>query len=248
MQYSVYDFKAFYNGRAGRVVRRTLQERLHEFWPDVKDLRVMGCGYALPYLRMLMEQPAERAFAVIPARHGALHWPYDGRNLVCSAHSNALPIETNSIDRALLIHHLEFSEDLQSDLSEIWRVMKANGRLLVVVPNRAGLWARSDLSPFGQGRPFSMSQVCQVLRESLFVHERSDEALFFPPVERSFILKAAGMWEQTGRKLLPIVAGVHMVEVSKQLYARVGPSSGSKVSARVRGILLPEPATRGTLR
>ena len=38
-------------------------------------------------------------------------------------------------------------------LRECWRVLRDDGRLLVVVPNRLGSWALFDHTPFGQGRP-----------------------------------------------------------------------------------------------
>ncbi len=198
MYRSVYDLRAFYAGKVGRVVRRVLRERIRAFWPDVKSLRVMGCGYASPYLRIFMEE-AERVLALMPAGQGAHHWPANAikseynasqpeKNLVCLAEESELPIETASVDRVLLIHDLEFSEHLKENLGEIWRVLKSNGRLLVIVPNRSGFWARADWSPFGQGTPYSASQIHGYLRDNLFIHERTEEALFVPPVKFSLFL------------------------------------------------------------
>ena len=137
MYSSVYDFKTFYNSKVGRVVRRVLQECIRELWPDVHGLRVMGTGYATPYLRMFKEE-AERVFAMMPAGQGAHHWPHDGMNCVTLSEPSELPIETNSVDRILMIHNLEFAEFLKPSLQEIWRVLKSNGRMIAVVPNRSG--------------------------------------------------------------------------------------------------------------
>ncbi len=243
MYSSVYDFKAFYNSKIGRVVRRLLQERIRELWPDVHDMRVMGTGYATPYLRVFKEE-AERVFAVMSAGMGAHHWPHDDHNCVALAEQSELPIETNSVDRILMVHNVEFAEFLKPSLQEIWRVLKSNGRMIIIVPNRAGLWARADWAPFGQGTPFSLTQLNYALRDNLFALEHCEEALFMPPLKYTPILKAAGMFERFGRSITPIVAGVHMVEVSKQLYATADPSSGSKVTVRGRGIFMPKPVTR----
>jgi len=240
MYESVYDFKAFYNTRLGRIVRRVLQERIRELWPDLNGLSLMGAGYATPYLR-IFRQEAQRVFAVMPAGQGAHDWPHEGPNCVALAEQAELPIETNSIDRALMIHNLEYTEFPKPALHEIWRVLKSNGRLLVVVPNRAGLWARADWSPFGQGTPYSLGQLTHALRENLFVHEHTEEALFVPPLKMSYFLKSSGFFERYGRNILPIVAGVHIVEASKQIYASVDRGSGSTVRVRGRGIFIPKP-------
>lgn len=235
MYVSVYDLKAFYNRKIGRIVRRILCERIKEFWPDTKGLRLMGYGYAAPYLRMY-DEDAERVFGIMPAGQGAHHWPQEAENLIALSEETELPIETNSVDRILMIHGLEFSEFSKAHLQEIWRVLKSNGRLLIVVPNRAGFWARADWSPFGQGTPYSVSQICNHLRDNQFVHERTDEALFMPPVKSSLLMKSAGWFEYLGKNFMPFAAGVHMIEASKQLYANSDQNSGSKVHVRGRGL------------
>jgi SAM-dependent methyltransferase len=245
MYRSAYDLKSFYNGKIGRIVRRILRERIREIWPDMKGLRVVGCGYATPYLRSYMKE-AERVIALMPAAQGVHAWPSgpDEKNLVFLAEESEIPLETNSVDRILLIHDLEFSELLKTNLQEIWRILKSNGRLLIVVPNRAGLWARADWSPFGQGTPYSASQIQNYLRDNLFVHERTEEALFVPPLKYSLFLQSAGLFEWIGIKFLPFVAGVHIVEASKQIYARHEQASGARVTVRGRGFM-PSPAPQG---
>lgn len=236
---SVYDFKAFYNTRVGRVVRRILQARLREIWPDMNGMRLMGCGYALPFLRMYADN-AERVFAFSPHMQGIHAWPPEGPNLAALAEEGALPFENSSIDRILLVHTLEFSEMLGPFMAELWRVLKADGRLLIVVPNRMGLWARADWSPLGQGRPFSVSQLCRYLRDNRFIHEQTEEALFIPPLQSNLLLKVAGTIEKLGKTIIPVAAGVHIVEASKQLYAPV--DRGSKARVKERGVLAPKPA------
>ena len=247
MYRSAYDLKAFYNTKVGRMVRRVLQERIREFWPETHNLRVLGCGYATPYLRMFMEG-SERVFSIMPAAQGAHHWPYspqgDERNLVGLAEGAELPLESNSIDRVLLIHSLEFAEHLQQNLAEIWRVLKSNGRLLVIVPNRSGFWARADWSPFGQGTPYSAAQIIHYLRDNQFTHERTEKALFMPPLKFAPLLKSAGFFENTGRKYFPFGCGVHMVEATKQVYAKAGPGAGAKVTVRRRSFS-PRPVPGG---
>ena len=103
-------------------------------------------------------------------------------------------------------------------LREVWRVLASGGRLLVVVPNRRGLWARMDTTPFGYGRPYSRSQIIQLLRETWFTPTGWSEALFVPPIGRGWFLRFAPAWERTGSTVFTPFAGVHIVEASKQVY------------------------------
>jgi SAM-dependent methyltransferase len=228
------------------VVAKVVRERIREFWPDLKGLRLLGCGYAVPYL-IDFQGEAERVLAAMPAAQGADAWPEDDKNLVCLAEESELPFESNSIDRIILVHDVEFSELLQSNLQEIWRVLKSNGRLLVIVPNRMGLWSRAEWSPFGQGTPYSARQILYYLRDNLFVHERTEEALFMPPLRYPVILKSADFFERIGKKYWPIIPGLHMVEASKQLYAKADPGAGTRVAVRGKSFV-PRPLPQGFTR
>lgn len=238
MYRSVYDIRSFYNSKIGRVVRRILQQRIHEFWPDVKGMRMLGVGYSVPYLRSYILD-SERVFAMMPVQRSVHSWPQatDEKNLVCVAQQTELPFETNSIDRVLIVHDIEFSEQVGYNLQEIWRVLKSNGRLLLIVPNRSGFWSRADWSPFGQGSPYSGAQIHSHLHENLFVHERTEEALFMPPIKFAPFLKTAGFFEEVGKRYFPFGAGVHIVEASKQLYGRIDHGVGARASASLKGVV-----------
>lgn len=241
MYRSIYDLKDFYNSDPGLYVRQILRQHIRNWWPDVKNQRVAGIGFASPYLDMFLDE-SERCFAVMPAGQGVYPWPENGRNLTVLAEESELPLETNSVDKVLLIHSLESAELMRSNFQEIWRVLKSNGRLLVVTPNRLGFWARADWSPYGQGTPYSLDQLRFFLRDNLFVYERHKAALFMPPIRRQLVYRSAETLEKIGPYLMPALAGVHMVEASKQLYAGVDIGGGSKVKVRGRGSFVPSAA------
>jgi SAM-dependent methyltransferase len=240
MYRSVYDLKDFYNCPAGAMVRASLGCHIREWWPDMKGLRVAGIGYAQPYLDMFLGS-ADRCFAVNPAAQGACPWPEGEKNLTVLAEESELPFETNSLDRVLLIHSLEYAELPKSNLQEIWRVLKSNGRLLIVVPNRLGFWARADWSPYGEGTPYSLAQLRWALRDNLFVFERSKPALFALPLRWRIFLQAAEVLEKIGPYLFPAFAGLHMIEASKQLYAGTEVGASSRVRIRGRASLVANP-------
>jgi SAM-dependent methyltransferase len=148
-------------------------------------------------------------------------WPSARPTLTALVEELDLPLADAAVDRLLLVHALEMSHDTEAMLREAWRVLAAGGRLLAVIPNRRGVWARTDTTPFGHGRPYSRSQITALLRETWFTPTSWDEALYVPPIARSWFLRSAVAWERTGATLSAPFAGVHIVEATKQVYRAI---------------------------
>ena len=215
----VIDLNEFYRSRLGQVARRLITRRVRELWPDVHGQSVLGLGYATPYLRAFREE-AERVIAIMPAQQGVMHWPEKDPGLVCLADETELPLPDLCIDRLLLVHAVESSEHLRSMMREAWRVLSDSGRLIVVVPNRRGIWARFEhCSPFGHGHPYSQGQIKRLLRDSLFAPTAQEHALFVPPSQKRIVLQSAQAFERAGNRWFQAVSGVLLIEASKQLYA-----------------------------
>jgi SAM-dependent methyltransferase len=216
MSIDVVDLRNFYGQRLGVVARRLIGRGVRALWRDAKAQRVLGIGYATPYLGLFREE-AERCLAFMPAAQGVMKWPTARPALSALVDENELPLPDSAVDRVMVVHGLEMTNDPAALLREVWRVLASGGRLLVVVPNRRGLWARMDTTPFGHGRPYSRSQINQLLRETWFTPTGWSEALYVPPIERGLFLRSAGAWERTGAKLSAPFAGVHLVEATKQV-------------------------------
>ncbi len=214
----------FYGSPIGQVARRIILSRLSAHWPDVSGGRFLGFGYALPYLWPLAAR-SERVIAAVPAAQIAQPFGIDGRCQTALADEQALPFPDAFFDCVLVVHGLEVAEAQRPTLRELWRVLTSAGRMIVVVPNRASLWAQIETSPFGHGLPFSRSQLDRLLRESLFLPECWDTALFMPPFGFKRTVRTGRGWERIGHRLWPRMAGVHIVEVTKSMYAPapVGP-------------------------
>lgn len=196
------------------MVRRAVRS----VWPDLTGQSLLGLGFATPYLRQFKGE-AERTLAFMPASQGVLHWPPEGPGVVSLVEETELPLPDYSIDRVMLVHGLENSESLRGLLREIWRVLTGDGRLLVVVPNRRGIWARSDRTPLGWGHPYTAAQLSRVLRDNMFIPARTERALYVPPTRSHTLLRSAPAFERMGARFFPTFAGVVMIESGKQLYA-----------------------------
>jgi SAM-dependent methyltransferase len=219
MPSDVVELRDFYRSALGQVARRMIRRAIQRIWPDLNGMRLLGLGYATPFLPALAPD-TERTVALMPASLGVLGWPPSGRNLVVLADEGELPFADYSIDRVLLIHGLETADETRALLKEIWRILAGGGRVLIVAPNRRGIWARLDHTPFGSGRPYTMSQLSRLLREEQFTPIGSDTALFVPPFTRRVMLRSAAAWERIGNRSFPTFAGVLLVEATKQIYAK----------------------------
>ncbi len=216
----VVDLRNFYAHRLGTVARHFVGRGIRKRWTDMAGQRVLGVGYATPYLGLFREE-AERCLAFMPAAQGVVKWPATRPALAALVEDLEMPLADGAVDRVLLVHSLEMSQDANALLREVWRVLAAGGQLLAVVPNRRGLWARMDTTPFGHGRPYSRSQITHLLRETWFTPVAWSEALYVPPIERGWFLRSALAWERTGATLSAPFAGVHIVEATKQVYRAI---------------------------
>lgn len=235
MWLDVVDLRDFYETPLGQVARRLVRRRVRRMWPDTRGMRVLGVGFSTPFLRPFLAE-AERVAAVMPASQGVLPWPPDAPGLVTLCEDTVLPFPDRSFDRVLMVHSLEQCELSRALMREVWRVLTDGGRLIVLVPNRQGLWARFERTPFASGRPYSTAQIKAALREALFTPLQSTGALFMPPVNVSLLHAWAWPLEELGARWFPRVAGVVVVEAAKQIYA--APRDGLR--ARKAYLPLPE--------
>jgi len=220
MQPDVVDLRDFYNRPLGGVARRLLTSRIRTRWRNVQGAQVMGLGFAAPYIGMFRGE-AERLGALMPAAQGALAWPASDQVQTVMVEEAMLPLADASVDRLLGVHCLEGAERIGPLLREMWRVLKPEGRLLLIVPNRRGVWARIDTTPFGHGRPYSRGQLERLLGDALFTPLEWASALFMPPLDRPWLLRWATAFERVGARLWPGFAGVIIVEARKELMGAV---------------------------
>ncbi len=239
MYTDIVDLRAFYLSPLGLAVRNLLRQRLLELWPDVQGQSVLALGYATPLLRPYLTQAAN-IMALMPATQGVVYWPKEGPNRTTLADMLDLPLADNSVDRIIMLHAIEGTENTNALLREVWRVLRSGGRMIAIIPNRRSLWAMSDATPFGAGQPFSHSQIKHILRENNFMPEHSRRALYLPPWQGALWRKVGAFCETWGAALLPNVNGALLVEASKQLYAPIYASRN-----RQKAIRMPQPILQG---
>ena len=243
MYLDVVDLRDFYAAPLGRTVARQLRPVVSGLARIDAGTRVLGLGFATPYLIPMLG--AERVLAFMPAGQGVIDWPANGASATALVDEDSLPLPDMSIDLVILMHALEMSASPHALMAELRRVLTSVGQLIVVVPNRRGPWARFDLSPFGFGRPYSRSQLRELFAQAGFEAEDWASGLHMPPMSWRPLLGAARIFERIGRVCWPAFAGVIVVSAVKRnvqgLTVRVRP----RLSHALRPALQPSIGVSG---
>ena len=229
MHLDVQDLRNFYyRSTLGRAAQAAIRGRLLSVWPEAKGQTVAGFGFAVPLLRPYLAE-ARRVIGLMPGPQGVMPWPAGMPNVTVLTEETLWPIETGHVDKLVLLHGLETSERPGALLDECWRVLGPGGKALFIVPNRSGFWSRSDRTPFGFGRPYTLGQLEAQLKLHHFVPDAHCSALYQPPSHRRFWLRSGPLIERAGIRLPRVMAGgVIMVEATK----RVLPPAGRSVRNR----------------
>lgn len=216
--------KAFYQTPLGQQVRRHLALLIRSHWPTISRQTVLGIGFASPFLGSFRRE-AKCVGCMMPARQGVLVWPANGHCNTLLVEESKWPLADNSVDRLVAVHSLEHARNSSALLREMWRILSPEGTLMIIVPNRIGLWCRTDATPFGYGLPFSRGQLETLLTEALFTPIDWKGALYFPPIDSRPTIKLTSPLEKLGHRLPQLMSGLIVVEARKDVAA---PAAGSR--------------------
>lgn len=235
MRRDVLELRQFYASDLGSAVRAMVERKLKEAWGDTHGQDILAIGYATPFIAPFHAR-SRRVIAAMPAQQGVEVWPADGAILSTLTLEDSLPFPNALFDRILMVHGLEESPDPVALLREVWRVLAPSGRAIITVASRNGLWANTERTPFGHGRPYTRGQLAELMREAELEPSGWTRALYVPPV--GWMARWAEGFEQTGSRLWPGFAGLLLMECTKQTFAVKPRASRAPVRA-ARPALLP---------
>ncbi|KAA6206151.1 MAG: methyltransferase domain-containing protein [Candidatus Tokpelaia sp.] len=240
MPVTLASLKNFYRSPLGKKLAQDCAHGLARLSPPGKEDIIMGLGYTRPYLEKFAG--SSRSLVFIPAaisnpgieppgpaapgnnadkRHSrkqAAPGFVAGPEPVIVEEDYKFPLNDAAVECVLAVHALEFSPNAPIMLRELWRILVPNGRLILIVPNRRGLWAHAEKTPFGHGQPYSRRQLAEILSGNGFDFGEIYEYAHFLPHKtcRSTLFSQA--YEKLAKHFFPYFGGVLMVEAQKRLY------------------------------
>lgn len=181
-------------------------------WPGAYALDV-SCGtgnYALALARrgarVVAVDPSERMLEI--ARSKATR-----ERLSIEFHlgtAEDLPFASDAFDLVTAILMLEFSTSPEKALSEMLRVLKRGGRLVIGVLGRYNLWAiarrfKSLFVPsiWREARFFSRRRLAALLVSAGGHYFQWKSAIYFPPVDSGWLLSRFQAFEGIGQRAFP---------------------------------------------
>ena len=236
----VTNLREFYSSPLGASCDRSISNALSVLWGETNTENMLGLGFTTPWLDRFGVD-AKRVLNFMPAAQGALHWPSQGASSTALVFEEELPLADSSVDLIIMAHLLEHSENPAETLREIWRVLSPNGRLFIIVPNRSGLWARFEHTPFGTGRPFSKGQLTSSLQGAMLTPISWSDALHFPPGKLNKTPRLRLKLETMGRRFWPVFSGVILVEAVKKMYQGI-----PAISRQSRRVFVPVLVPQGS--
>jgi len=232
MQLDILDLTDFYASPLGGLARRLIAQKVRSHWRRAEGETLIALGFGTPYLGSYRGE-VRRLGALMPAHQGALVWPPSGPVNTVLVDEARLPLADNSVDKLLAIHCLELSEQARPLLREMWRVLAPEGRLLLIVPNRMGVWSRREATPFGHGQPYSRAQLERLLQDVFFTPVTWSNALHAFPLRRPLAIRWAPALERFGARMWPRFSGVILVEARKEVAAPIEAGLASRRAPRV---------------
>jgi SAM-dependent methyltransferase len=211
-------FCEFYSTALGQAAGHQIQACIRNLWPDLTGQSLLGIGYTMPYLDFYL-RPSQSILAFVPGQDAVPPWPSSNLNRLALMKNEHLPLPDQCMDFILMIHALEHAHHVPLMLREVWRVLKGNGRLLVIVPNRRSMWAHLDTTPFGYGQPYTMTQLVNLLHNNFFTSVTFRRALYMIPGHSRWMSACQTFLDKSGPLILQKFSGVVCVESIKQICA-----------------------------
>ena len=225
MRMDVVELQNFYSHTdLGKKIAKIINKTLNPLMSSNSCEFIIGFGFTCPFMKPFIRMSSlkvnsPKIITLMPGEQGVIPWPKNKKNVSVLVDETSWPINTSSADIILIAHGLEVSGNQDDLLNEAFRVLDGKGKLILLVPNRTGFWARSDLTPFGFGRPYSISQLSKLLIENKFKILNTNATLLMPPTKKTFLFNSFKFIDQIAAKYTSkVMGGVLVILAKKQIH------------------------------
>ena len=178
--------------------------------PDIFGFHALQLG--LPEFNLLRESRMPNRLIVSPTLHA-------NANVLAQFHE--LPFEAQSVDLCLLPHTLEFTESSHDILREVDRIMRPEGRILIVGFNPWSLygarrmWSAEAMPWCGQF--VSLVRMKDWLSLLGFEPTQGELTCYIPPVESAVWQSRFAFLDRRGQRWWGVAGGIYMLEAVKRV-------------------------------
>lgn len=218
MNIDIIDLKEFYRSPLANNVHMVLKKMLTRLRSSSSNCssKTLFVGFGAPYANQNNHE-----FLFMQAHMGVLAWPDKPNNRALLAYENEWAFADHTFDEIIIIHGLEYAQHAGNVLEECYRCLRPEGRLVVIVPNRRGIWVRSDKTPFGFGQPYTLTQLLQVLKKCEFVPIDAVRGLYTSPSSTWLGNLCSWTFECIATRTLQKFSGLVGVAAIKRVYAGI---------------------------
>ncbi|MBV8124792.1 MAG: class I SAM-dependent methyltransferase [Burkholderiaceae bacterium] len=225
----IVEFASWFQTPPGRYLLEWEQARLDETVADLFGFHALQLG--LPELRGLQTNRMPHRWLALETGEG-LEAPLQAVALRCQF--DALPFESGSLDLVVLPHVLELADDPHFTLREVERVLRPEGRVVILGLNPVSLWGlrqnlghlrrqmfsrrRSDLFLPRAGEFLGYWRLRDWLRLLSFDIEQARFGCYEPPLRSEAWLARWRWMEGVGERWWPVLGAVYFMVAVKRVH------------------------------
>lgn len=248
---AIVELTRWFRTPAGNYIRDWEQDRLDAMLEDVFGYHAVQAGPPLyDALRANRIAFKARVGQILP--EAAERTPEHA--WVCASLAY-LPFASQSIDLLVLPHALEYARDPHHVLREAERVLRPEGRLVIIGFNPWSLWgARQRIRSSGwlpaSGRFVSIARLKDWLQLLSFELDRGQIGRYAPPLTSGAWLQRYGFLEKAGDRWWAVGGAVYIVSAIKRVPGMrlVGPAWKKKRRNAARAVAVNQNTHCGTIR
>lgn len=214
-EHTFEDLQAWYDTPLGRLTRRAILRVLDDLLPYLFGYHGAVIGAFLPWAEVLEASKINHRFSIARG---------SGRiaDAAVRADYEALPLASESLDLAVVLHGLEVVTDPAALIDEVERVLLPEGNLIVVGFNPFSLWGVPHMAGrIGKrratGRLLSQERVLREFDRAGFALQSRQSVLFRPPLQQARLLGRLAFMEPLGVQLWPLGGGVYIMHGRKRV-------------------------------